>query len=107
MPDQKKSAELIPQSSPAPVAYTAAADRPALRRRILGASPSEGLIQNAKRVLTVLTVTDAAGNNVQGEPTKGAFVIALTRKSDGRSMAELLDLCHALWPEATFSAKDA
>jgi hypothetical protein len=100
-----KEATLPEQNSDHTATAAAPESRDAIRRRILGKNPSPQLIANAKRVLTVLAITDAAGKPVQGEPAKGAFVIELTRKGDGRGRQELLDLCHALWPEATFSYK--
>ena len=99
-----KETPLPEQNADQPVT-AAPANRDALRRQILGKNPSPALIANAKRVLTVLAITDAAGKLVQGEPAKGAFTIELTRKGDGRGRQELLDLCHALWPDATFGYK--
>ena len=96
---------VLPEQSADQPAAAVPTDRDRLRRQILGKNPSSALIANAKRVLTVLAITDAAGKPVQGEPAKGAFVIELTRKGDGRGREELLNLCHALWPEATFGYK--
>lgn len=96
---------VLPEQSAEQPAAAVPTDRDKLRRQILGKNPSAALIANAKRVLSVLAITDAAGKPVQGEPAKGAFVIELTRKGDGRGREELLNLCHALWPEATFGYK--
>jgi hypothetical protein len=106
MAEQKKSAELVQQAAAPASAYRTPVDREAIRRLILGNKPSEALIANAKRVLTVLAIHDAAGAKIDGEPSKGTYTITLTRKSDGRGIHELLDLCHALWPDSAFSAKD-
>ena len=96
---------VLPEQSADQPAAAVPTDRDKLRRQILGKNPSAALIANAKRVLSVLAITDAAGKPVQGEPAKGVFVIELTRKGDGRGREELLNLCHALWPEATFGYK--
>lgn len=96
---------VLPEQSAEQPVGAVPTDRDRLRRQILGKNPSPGLIANAKRVLTVLSIVDTAGKPVQGEPAKGSFMIELSRKGDGRGRQELLDLCHALWPEATFSYK--
>ena len=108
MPEQKKPAEMVPPSAATKPAatFTAPADRALFARRMFGPKPTALRILNAKRVLTVLHVTDASGAKVTGEPEKGAFQLALIRKSDGRTMHELLALCHALWPDATVTAKE-
>jgi ribosomal protein L34E len=61
-----KEATLPEQNSETPASAAAAESRDALRRRILGRNPSPQVIVNAKRVLTVLAITDAAGKPVQG-----------------------------------------
>lgn len=102
MTDKKDGA--LPETARTAGEYTSPANRDVLRRNILGKNPSANLIANAKRVLDVLAIADEKGQSVVGEPGRGAHIIDVVKR-DGRAIHELLDLCHALWPEATFTAK--